>query len=435
MNTVNCNPYPLSSTKSIGTSSLVYIAFCVFYLSGSNSAMHNYIQVSLFGIWCLFALLEDAQSLFSAFFNKTTAFLLLFLLYYFFTSIFVADIPYTLTYIAIFFMLYSCYIPYLYYRERGRYKEIKLITFTSLAGWAFWASSAIAFYQVNPSAARTLAADFTAFDNLYIGGGYAIAIGSALLFVWLFSLLCKGYLDFNKRNKVLIIIFLSLLFFLLIKTESTTTLLACIVGSVFSVFELLKNSKKKGIRLLLFFLLIILAIFIINGGLNTFGSSLVSATDSGADDNVILRRFNRIGEKFLATGSGTTTENYVDERWGLVVMSWDTFCQYPIFGMGYSVGNIFSRLETSGVGTHSEICDMLAQHGIVGVFFLVKYFINALKCMGNRIANNGFVVTLLILALMNPFRYFHGFFSILLLLPFVELLINYKQDEHIQNIY
>ena len=422
-NTESC---ALLNNKPIGLSCIIYIVFCIFYISGSNSALHNYIQVGLFGIWCVSALLEDAHRLIGAITNKTTVFLLLFLLYYFFTSIFEADIPYVLTYVVVFLMLYSCYIPYLYYRGRGRRSEVKFITYASLMAWTFLSLSAIAFYQINPSAARTLAADFTAFDNLYIGGGYAIAIGSALLFVWLFSLLCKGYLNLNKLTKYFVLGFLILLFYLLIKTESTTTLLACVIGSIFSLIELLRSSKNIGIQFLSVIFLVFIAYFVISGGVSSFGTDLVAVTDYGADDNVLLRRFNRIGEKLMSTGTDATTENYVDERWGLVVMSWNKFLEYPIFGMGYTVGNIFSRLEESGLGTHSEICDMLAQHGIAGCFFFIMYLKNALKCKGIRLANNGFILTMLIMALFNPFRYFHAFYVLLTLMPFVELLIKDK---------
>lgn len=425
----------LKNNSPVGLSCYIYIAFCVFFISGSNSLSHNYIQVGLFGLWCTIALLEDKLRFISAIANKTTVFLILFLLYYFLTSIFEADIPYVLTYEAVFFMLYSCYIPYLYYRGRGRRSEIIFIIFASLMAWAFFALSAIAFYQINPSAARTLAADFTAFDNLYIGGGYAIAFGSALLFVWIFSLLCKGYLNSNKLTKYFAFGFLILLFYLLIKTESTTTLLACIIGAVFSLIELLKNSKNIGSRILLVILCFFIVGFIISGGLSSFGTDLVAVTDDGANDNVLLRRFNRIGEKLMSAGSDSTTENYVDERWGLVVMSWNKFLEYPIFGMGYTVGNIFSRLEESGLGTHSEICDMLAQHGLVGFFFFFMYFKNALNCKGRKLANNGFIVTMLIMALFNPFRYYHAFYALLTLMPFIELLIkdNFRKMRNSRN--
>lgn len=421
---------PLSK-KGMGFSCLVFITFVVFYISGSNSAIHNYIQVILFGAWVFSALLEDSKSFKKAISNKATRYLFLFLIYYFITSVFEASVSYTMTYVIVFLMLYSCYVPYLYYKERNRKAEINIIVTISFLAWTFFSLSAITFYEMFPSAARTLAADFTAFEDLYIGGGYAIAIGSALVIVWLLSILTKYYSVFNKKTRYFCVVFLVILFYLLIKTESTTTLLACVFGSVASVVYLLRNSNSGLIRILLFFVLSILVILIVTGGLNSFGSSLVSATDTGADENVILRRLNRIGEKLLFAGSSTSSENYVDERWGLVVISWNTFLKNPIFGVGYLTGNVFSNLEQAGVGTHSEICDVLAQHGLVGCFFLYGYLKNAMRTSSKRIANNGVFITLVILALFNPFRYFHGFFTILTLMPFVELMVKNKLSTNI----
>ncbi len=420
INTVSFN------TRNIGISCLVYVAFAIFYISGSNSAIHNYIQVILFGAWVVTAVLEDSRAFWKSINNKATRFLLLFLLYYFITSTVEATVSYTMTYVVVFLMLYSCYVPYLYYRERNRKSEIKLIVVMTFLAWTFFALSAITFYEMFPSAARTLAADFTAFEDLYIGGGYAIAIGSALVIVWLLSILTKYHSVFNKKTRYFCIAFLVILFYLLIKTESTTTLLACVFGSIASFIYLLRNSKSNSVRVLLFLVVSILLILIVTGGLNTFGSSLVSATDTGADENVILRRLNRIGEKLMFAGSSSSPENYVDERWGLVVLSWNTFLQNPIFGVGFLTGNIFSNLEMAGVGTHSEMCDVLAQHGIVGCFFLYGYLKYAIRTSYKRIANNGIFITLVILALFNPFRYFHGFFAILTLMPMVELLVKNK---------
>lgn len=414
------------NTKGIGFSCLVFIAFAVFYISGSNSAIHNYIQVLLFGAWVISAMIEDPHSFSKSINNKATRYLFLFLAFYFVTSIFEASAAYTMTYVIVFLMLYSCYVPYLYYKERNRQSEMKLIVVMSLIAWTYFSLSAIAFYEMFPSAARTLAADFTAFEDLYIGGGYAIAIGTALIIVWMLSLLVKYHFVFNKKIKYLAYFFLAILFYLLIKTESTTTLLACIIGSVTSIVYFLRNSNSPLVKILMVILFIILIILIIKGGLNSFGSLLVSATDAGSDESVILRRFNRIGEKLMFAGTSSGSENYVDERWGLVVLSWNTFLQNPIFGVGYMTGNIFSNLEIAGVGTHSEICDMLAQHGLVGCTFLYVYIKNAFKTSRKRLANNGFMITLFILALFNPFRYFHGFYAMFTLMPFVEILIKNK---------
>lgn len=411
--------------KKIGTSSVVYILFILFYISGSNSVIHNYIQISIFILWLIVAMFEDNQSFISALKSRATKYLVLFLLYYLITSSFVADFAYTIKYLAIFIMMYSCYLPYMYYVKRARIKEIKIISISSLIGWIGFTLLALSFYELNPSAARMLAADFTAFENLYIGGGYAIAFGSAILIVCLFSILLNRKIN-TKKEQMATIIFIVLLFFLLIKTESTTTLLATIIGIILSLYYSLKKSNSPVLKLLLVVVIIGLIFFILAGGLQSFGGYLASQTSDGTDD-LLTRRFNRIGEKL--SGSALGSDNYVNERWGLVTLSWNTFLQHPIFGMGYTIGNTFSQLESNGVGTHSEICDMLAQHGIIGVYLFIRYFFSALKTVSkNKMYDNGYIFTIFIMALMNPFKYFHVYFAILTLMPLISLYLIYRKQ-------
>lgn len=416
------------NTKGIGLSCVIYVLYCLFYISGSNSQLHNYIQIGLFIVWILVAFLEDNISFSKAVFNKTTAFLFLYLLYYFITS-YKADVYYTLTYEAVFLMIYSCYIPFLYYWNRARLYEIKTIVIICLLGWSFFSIAALVFYSIFPSAARTLAADFNAFDNLYIGGGYAIAFGSALLFVLLFSIVCGGYLKKDKKCLIITSLFLVLIFYLIIKTESTTTLIACVAGALWSAISIWHHSKKLIMKFLFIIFVSIISIFIISGGINYLGTELTEATDNGASDNVLLRRFNRIGEKLMFAGDGGGADNYVDERWGLVVESWDTFTENLIFGIGYTVGNVFSQLESHGVGTHSEICDILAQHGLVGFLLFFLFFRSAYRLKPFRLANNSVLITIIIMAIFNPFRFYHCFFVLFTLVPMIEILLVYKRNK------
>lgn len=411
----------------IGISSIVYVAFVQFYLTGSNSTMHNYIQIALFIAWNLMAFLESGRNYLAALNSKPTKYLILFLIYYFFTSIIAGTLVYTLEYVAVFLMLYSCYIPFLYYYSRGYLYEIRFITVTSLVGWAILSVMAISFYRVNPSAARTLAADFTAYENLYIGGGYAIAFGSAVLFVYLFSLLCKGC--FGTWKKAFVVgAFLILLFELLVLTESTTTLLACAIGAVAGLFFHQRKSKSGISRIVYYTIILGAIIFVIYGGINTIGSSLVSATVDSTDE-VVLRRFNRIGEKLMFAGTRTVTDNYVDERWSLVIQSWNTFTEHPIFGIGHTIGNVYSLLEPNGVGTHSEICDILAQHGVIGFLLLLAFFVSVLRCVDFKLANKSYLVTIFIMALFNPFHYFHPYYVLFSLMPMISVLILNKREK------
>lgn len=402
------------------------MAYVLFYMTGSNSEWHNYIQFALFGLWNLFALLGDPKSFRLAITSKPTIYLLFFLIYYFVTSIIEGELGYTLTYVGVYFMIYTCHVQFLYYYQRSRYKEVKFIVLTSLIGWCLIALFAIAFYTINPAAARTLAADFTAYENLYIGGGYAIAFGSAILFTYLTSLLLKRRLGVNKKTLVAFVVFI--LFYLIVKTESTTTLIASVLGSMIGLFYEIRNNISKGRKIVLYIASIVLIAFLLNGGL----VRVVYQISNSASEELYAKRFDRIGEKLISFESGSSNENYVDERWGLVVDSFNAFLDYPIFGVGYKVGNDYSRLSEYNVGTHSEICDSLARYGIIGCFFLFGYFILSFKRTNREIKNRSYLITLFIMALMNPFQYFHGFYVLFVLIPFMNLLLIKSNHENVE---
>lgn len=410
--------------KSIGISCIIYMAYALFYMTGSNSELHNYIQFALFGLWNLFAFKEDPKSFRLAITSKPTIYLFLFLIYYFVTSIIEGELIYTLTYVGVYLMIYTCHVQFIYYYQRSRYKEIKFIVLTSLIGWSLIAIFAIAFYTINPAAARTLAADFTAYENLYIGGGYAIAFGSAIIFTYLTTLLFKRL---GIINKILIAFVVFLLFYLIVKTESTTTLIASIIGAIVGLLYEIRTNISKGLKVVIYIASIAILVFLLNGGL----VRVIYQISDSTTDELYARRFDRIGEKLLSFESGSSNENYVDERWGLVTESFNTFLENPLFGVGYKVGNKFSALEAIGVGTHSEMFDILAQFGLIGGFLFYAFFISSLKRVNKRIKNKSFLITLFIMALMNPFHYFHGFYALFVMMPFIDILMSTKLKENV----
>ena len=409
------------------------MAYVLFYLTGSNSGIHNVIQIGLFALWNVTAFAEDSKSYFYAIQNKPTYLLLLFLAYYFFTGGIEGDVTYLLSYIGVYLMLFSGHVQFLYYYRRNRLKEIKFIVYLSLIGWMIISIMALSFYSRFPDAARTLAADTDAFGDLYIGGGYAIAFGSAILFSFLFSLLFRRSLNFKKTILVTLIVIVIILFILVVKTESTITLIAAVMGTLVGIFIEIRNRLSSDAKVLYYIFSVGLIVLLLNGVL----TSVFFQLSDLASEEVYAKRFHRIGEKFDAFETGSNSENYVDERWGDVADSFYTFLDYPIFGVGYMAGNEFSKLNKYSVhakfnvGAHSEIADSLAQYGIVGCFFLFGFFMQSLKRTNRGIKNKCYLVALFIMALMNPFKYFHGFYALFVLIPCINLLLINRNDWYV----
>lgn len=416
------NPNVANARQGIGFSVILYLIYATYYISGYSSRNHNYVIIGLFAIWIFMALIEDIKSFDMALKNKTVIWCVLFVFYYFFTSLAYGDIVNTMEYIARYIMLFACVFQYKYYTARNRVGELKLVAVSTLIVWVFFAIKAIAFYISVPSAARILASDFYAFDNVAIGGGYAIAFGSAILCVFLFEQLINKRV-FKNSLKLLFFAYVIVLFYLLIKTESTLTLIACSVGMIISVTKKMwrhdgKNNNLKILFLTILYISIFIAVLV---NFQEIGEWIVEVTKGGVD-NVITRRFNRIGEKMAYSATGLTRSNYVDERWGYVVQSWNTFCNNPIIGIGLKSGNIFSNLQSNGFGAHSAVFDLLAQHGILGSIPFIMFFITGLRkeC---KVRYNSYIATLLFMAVVNPLEYFHVYVAIFTLIPIIDILI------------
>ena len=402
---------------------MVFMAYVLFYMTGSNSGIHNYIQILLFALWNVTAYTEDPKSYFYAISSRPTRFLLLFLMYFFLTGVIKGNVIYLLTYIGVYLMIYSGPVQFLYYYRRNRLKEIKCIVYLSFIGWIIISGLAITFYSLVPDAARTLAADTDAFGNLYIGGGYAIAFGSAILFSFLVPLLFRRLLSFKKS--ILVAFVAIILLILIVKTQSTTTLIAAVIGSIVGIFYEIRNRLSNKKKVLFYIFSVGLIVLLLNGGLTRIAFQL----SGSASEKVYAKRFHRIGEKLASFETGSSSENYVDERWGDVVESFNTFFDYPVLGVGYMAGHEFSKLNIYSkdsefkVGAHSEICDSLAKYGMIGCFFFFGFLIFSIERTNREIKNRSYLVTLFIMALMNPFQYFHGFYVLFVLMPCIYLLL------------
>lgn len=424
-NSINYTAFSASRRK-VGISAIVYLLYISYYISGYSSFLHNYIYVVSYSLWILAAIFEDSSSFSKAFGNKTVIWALLFLFYFFITSLSHGNLVNTLEYIAKYLMLFSCVLQFKYYEIRRNIREIKFIVVSSLLVWLYFAIKAILFYIAVPSAARTLASDFYAFDNIAIGGGYAIAFGSAILCVFLFELLINNKKRYKGILRLIILCLVLILFYLLIKTESTLTLISCSLGIILAIVrKFWRNEKcKNDLKKVIIVFLLIFSFLVIVLNIHEIGEWIVKVTRDGID-NTIIRRFNRIGQKMVFSGS--SYENYVDERFGYIAQSWNTFLKNPIIGIGFRNGNIFSNLKKNGLGMHSAICDLLAQHGILGALLFIMFFVKGLKkeCW---VYYNTYIFTMLFMAFVNPFDYFHAYFALFTLIPMINIAFNYSEN-------
>ena len=408
---------------------LLFIFYNFYYISGYSSSIHNYVIVALFLAWNILAFIEDRAAYSYAINSKCFLSVLTFLMFYIITSVFTAGLTYTLEYAVIFLCLYGTALQYRYYSYRNNSQEQHFVVVGILTAFIVFSITAIMFYTIYPSAARMLASDFYAFDNIAIGGGYSIAFGASMLSAYLFELIRRKRLLIG-RTRVLAIIYFILLELLIIKTESTTTLIANLFGIVIGIINsMYVNNKKKSANRFIISILVLSAAIIVMFNLNEIGDYIVKNTSARLDD-VLFRRFNRIGNKLLYFGTGNSSANYVDERLGTITQSRETFLNHPFLGVGYLCGNIYSELGEAGVGLHSELFDALAQFGIIGFIPWSGIFITSLKQQKSINKCKGWKYALLIMMIFNPFKAYHGYIVSFFLISMMENLIEQKYCYH-----
>lgn len=419
----------LKRLKISSLHALLFVIYNYYYISGYSSKIHNYVIASLFVAWNILAQTEDRAAYRYALNSKCLLSILSFLVFYIITSVFNAGLTYTLEYVVIFLCLYGTALQYRYYYYRNKIEEQQFVVTGILLAFLNFSIIAIIFYTIYPAAARTLAADFYAFDNIAIGGGYSIAFGASMLSVYLFELLRRKRL-FVGRTRILVIIFFLLLELLIIKTESATTLIANILGIVIGIINsLYVNNKKRSINQHIISILLFSIAIIILLNLNGIGDFVVRHTSARLEE-VLFRRFNRIGEKLLYFGTGNDSTNYFDERFGTITLSWNTFLEHPFLGVGHLCGNIYSELGNYGIGQHSELFDALAQFGIIGFIPWSRIFITSLKKQKSINRCKGWKYSLLIMMIFNPFKAYHGYIVAFFLIPMIERLFVHRYKNH-----
>ena len=418
-----------NESKKISFSAIVFIIYSFYYISGYSSKIHNYVIFALFTLWILISSIENKKIFLKSISTKSFIFLLMFLIYYFVTSFFVAPVGYILEYIGVFLFLYSLTFQSRYYIYKRNKYEIKLLISAVIIAFSIFSLNAIRFYIMVPSAARTLASNYYAFDNIAIGGGYSIAFGSSVLFVYFFELIIRKE-PIIKRHKLKIMLLLIILGILILKTESTITILSTLIGAIVAILIKLyngnigyitKNTNNKKVRKVFTIVILIFTFSFLIFNTQNISFKLINITNDKVD-SVVARRINRMAQKIYYTSIGVSYNNYVDIRLNTVKDSWNVFLSHPLLGIGYKCGNIFSELEEHGVGTHSELTDLFAQHGIIGGLFWILFIITAIK--NNHSKANSYLVSLLIMMILNPFKTFHGYCVLLFVIPLINYLIN-----------
>lgn len=356
---------------------------------------------------------------------------LVYFIYYSTTVLITNDIGTSMKYIGYSLILFSpVWLFYYYTGIKNKRYIVKLLVF-SLAVFFTFAIIALLYYSREPGAARSLAANRYAVENIAIGGGYGIAYGSSMLVVYFFDILRSNILK-KKHMKWLLSAFIATLICLVVMTESTITIISMAIGLIISMFHGDGEGGKKKNKLVEYgvrkwykgiIALVIIILLVMN--LRSIGSFIVNKT--AGNGNVVARRFSSIGFALVYDIGYVGDLSY---RVTLPIKSLRTFLTSPIFGLGYKYGYSFAE-GANYLGNHCEWADALGSMGLIGGVPFILVFLFTVKNErnnGGKYFYSSYPFVLLFEGLFNPFKTFQSMYTLMFIIPACTYVIVNESD-------
>lgn len=363
--------YPNSrcSVNFIDIVTAVYCGFCILELS-SNS--FKYICLFLLALWLVVASLSDRQAFDCMFNNRIWPVLCLFAVIYFVYVLFTRGMIYGLKYSLTMLISESPFFLFVYYenkRERSIFSD--LLPWVEFIVILFLCANILRLIEIDPKAARTMAADTNIYDGYVTGGGYQIAYALCLLI---------PFLIFSFRmyhNKLMAAFFILAFSFTIIKCSYTLAILLA-VFELFLLFYWAKNADSSNTAIVVFvFIVFSFLILLLREPIGDFFINRISPMFSGSFAERRMREFGEFikGEAGKSNGASTRMSRYEQ--------SIKTFFRSPLIGISYR-SKFISYKEMSYIGRHSSIFDGFARFGFSFILYIVYYF-RAIRYLKDRI--------------------------------------------------
>ncbi len=403
-------------------SDIVLLAFLVYSMGGSSSSSHLYISIGLLGMWVVCAFITDPRTFQLAFKDRKILWLFLFLLYAFMTGLIVGDFSFEIKQFVAGFYMYSPILILNYYIKKDELDigRLSAIVFCALAIMLFYSYKAIVFYGQHASAARYLAMNREKYGDIAIGGGYALAYGSAILSILLFSLLIEGRIE--SRIKRLLAIGMILVGTLVVITTQSTVAVVCWAISVVVAIVFRDKRENRGSvnAVVIKSFIVILSAAIIFFTIRYIGQFVmwIASTQEGMFANRLRELGNvLIGEESFGSG-------YAFSRFTMPFKSIGTFFTHPLLGVNYMHGNNFLDSSLFGVGQHGEWADALANYGIIFGTCLIAIYVKQIKEVQkyNVGISPAWWICLILIGLFNPVRTFNANVNVFLVVPLIAII-------------
>lgn len=352
----------------------IYCGFCVLELSTSN---YRYICLGLLFIWLVCAFFVDRRALVRVIGNKIVLLLFFYTLIYFIYVSLARDIVYGMKYAFTLIIRESPFMLFLYYE-----RKLKKNDFTKVLPWIefgvilYLCINILKLIEIDPNAAREMAAYTNIYQDYITGGGYQIAYALCLLVPFLLF-------TFRKyRYKLIPFLFVIVFVYTLIKCSYTIAMLL----TVFELFLLIywgkELSSRRRILSIICFLYVMSLLYFLKSPIGDLFIEHISSFFSGS---FAQKRMTEFGQ-FLKGEAGDT--NGAVTRMELYGISIKTFLNSPIIGSGY-LTKFTATLEADlygvrYVGKHSTIFDGFARMGFSFILYIIYYW-KAIRCIKKNV--------------------------------------------------
>lgn len=260
----------------------------------------------------------------------------------------------------------------------------------------------------------------------FSGGGYPLAVGSALLSCYLLDDLL--WTKDKKRIKLIVIILLSSI---VVLTQSSITVIAMFIGYIFSIglriFRVSSLSKMNTFQVVSVVLLSIICLLVLF--FREHIGELIMSIGAGKDD-ILSRRIMEFGFQFSGDDTIGVDASDSEGRFDRMLNSISTFFDYPILGITSRIGSDHYLQGFSGVGNHSECFDTFARFGLLaGIPYLASFYTAVRYERKLQVAKIGFgyVIALILLFILNPFLYMSSNCVLFFMIPMMTMIRNKNQ--------
>lgn len=387
-----------------GISTLLLFTVCVLYLQGAWGI--GTIGLVIFVLWLAFTILAYGKQLTSILGQRRFFLLFLFLIFYFFSSLFSVGLTSSFNRIIAMANMLSPILMFEIMKNKKRSTRVCFIILISsiLLYDVFLSFQFQETFGINDMRRGVELGE----ENHIMAIAFDICYAIALVIPAVVEIIKKTKNTPQRRFVALLLIMSVVIFFVfLIRAQYATAIIIVLLGVAYAFFY----DKKHIFR---FVLVSCILVFLFISVLPI----IVGYMGQSGKQQEIASRFEEINH--VAEGNRQYAGD-INARQNLSLVSFETFFKHPIFGVNHKLDQDI-HIGQQGIGNHSEWLDSLARYGLFA-FLLLYFLFDSLRRQRHEIDSGLIMFLFIILGFLNPVLYYPQMVATFLYLPLLYQLL------------